>query len=88
MSELDELRKEILALKERNERVEADKAWETSWFRASTVALLTYLVMVLFLFSIHVEHYWIQALVPSLGFVLSTLSLPFVKRWWIRRLHD
>ncbi len=31
--ELKELEEEVLKIKERNKRVELDKAWETSWTR-------------------------------------------------------
>jgi hypothetical protein len=26
-----------------------------------------------------------KAFVPVVGYVLSTLSLPFLKRWWIKK---
>ena len=35
-------KKEIEEIKKRNARVEADKAWETSWARRILVALLTH----------------------------------------------
>ena len=75
---------EIESIKERNKRVELDKAWETSIFRRTTIAIMTYLLVVLFLWNINVENYWLDAVVPTLGFVLSTLSLPFLKNWWIK----
>jgi len=75
---------EIESIKERNKRVELDKAWETSIFRRTTIAIMTYLLVVLFLWNINVENYWLNAVVPTLGFVLSTLSLPFLKNWWIK----
>ena len=37
-----DLEKEIKEIKERNKRVETDKAWETSWTRKICIALLTY----------------------------------------------
>jgi len=33
MPSLEELQSEIETIKQRNQRVEADKAWETSWAR-------------------------------------------------------
>jgi hypothetical protein len=77
--------KEILTIKERNNKVEADKAWETSLFRRITIALMTYVVIVLFFWIIEVQNFWLNALVPTAGFVFSTLSLPFIKKWWIKR---
>ena len=40
--------KEINEIKERNKRVETDKAWETSWVRRICICVLTYLVVVLY----------------------------------------
>ncbi|MDD5291472.1 MAG: hypothetical protein PHZ04_05235 [Patescibacteria group bacterium] len=48
MDELQELKNEIKKIKERNKRVEADKAWETSLARKILVAVLTYIVITLF----------------------------------------
>ena len=70
-------------IKERNKRVEADKAWETSVFRRATIAIITYVVGSLFLWSINISSPWLNSLVPTGGYILSTLSLPFLKKWWI-----
>ena len=78
------MNKEIKAIIERNKRVEKDKAWETSFTRRIIIALLTYLLIVLFLWMIKIEKPWLNALVPTIAFVLSTLSLPFFKRIWLR----
>ncbi len=76
---------ELQALQERNRRVELDKAWETSLFRRSLIVLFTYGVAFLFMWSAHLEKPWLGALVPSLGYLMSTLSLPPIKRWWLRK---
>lgn len=76
---------DIDAIKERNRRVELDKAWETSWTRRSIIALMTYIVATTWLFIIENEHPFLNALVPFGGYLFSTLSLPVAKRWWIRR---
>lgn len=81
----DTMLEEIKAIKARNERVECDKAWETSWFRRGVVAGLTYVVVVLFFVAAGVERPYINALVPTGGFLLSTLSLDILKKWWIRK---
>ena len=77
--------KEIRQIKERNRRVELDKAWETSWTRRVAISVLTYLVIVLFFHSARLPSPWLNAIIPTLGFVLSTLTLPFLKRMWMRR---
>ena len=79
-----ELQREIKTIQERNQRVEADKAWETSWERKVLVALLTYFVVVLFFWIAKLPKPFVNALVPTMGFVLSTLTLSFAKRWWIK----
>ena len=78
--------KEIKELKERNKRVEADKAWETSWTRRLLIALFTYLAIALYLFAISVPLPWLNAIVPTTGFLLSTLTLPTFKKIWIKRM--
>ena len=84
MDELQQLKSEIAQIKERNARVEADKAWETSATRKILVALLTYIVIVIFFTAMRLPHPLINAIVPTLGFVLSTLSIPLVKRVWMK----
>lgn len=75
--------KNIDAILERNIRVEADKAWETSKTRRACIAGITYIVASFFMWRIGVVDPLINALVPTGGYVLSTLSLSFVKRWWM-----
>lgn len=83
---LTTLQKEIDLIKLRNQRVEADKAWETSSARKVSIAVLTYLTILLFFFVIHVEKPLVNAIVPTLGFLLSTLSLPLIKKWWLKNI--
>lgn len=87
MKSLDQLQKEITDLKARNKRVEADKAWETSWTRKGVIAGLTYAVVVLFFFVADLANPFVNAIVPSIGFVLSTLTVPLFKKWWIRKYN-
>lgn len=83
----EELAQRIKEIEERNARVEADKAWETSGARKVLIVALTYFVVVLFLYSADIGRPWINAIVPSLGFFLSTLTLPLVKKKWIKNIH-
>ena len=82
---IQNLEREVEALKERNRRVEAEKAWETSFVRVLSIALVTYIVAGIVLYSIGVTNFILAALVPALGYILSTQSLPRVKRWWMDR---
>ncbi len=78
------LEKEILTIKKRNKRVETDKAWETSITRKIIIAILTYFVIVLFFFFAGLPKPFINSIVPTAGFVFSTLSLPHFKKLWIK----
>lgn len=73
---------EIKKIQERNKRVELDKAWETSKTRKISIAVLTYFVMVLVMYSLRMDHPFVGAVIPTLGFMLSTFSLDFIKRFW------
>jgi hypothetical protein len=86
MEELEQIKKDIKEIKERNERVEKDKAWETSLFRKILIAILTYIAMVIFFIFAKLPNPFINAIVPTIGFVLSTLSIPFFKKIWIKGL--
>ncbi|VVC00065.1 Uncharacterised protein [uncultured archaeon] len=81
------LEEKISSIVERNKRVEADKAWETSKFRRGLIALATYVVVVYFLLLINVPNPFLNALVPTLGFIVSTLSLPFIREWWVKDVY-
>lgn len=83
MSEIEDLKKEIDKLKARNKRVEADKAWETSYTRKLLIFVLTYIVIVVFFFVAQLPDPFVNAIVPSVAFVLSTLTVPVFKKWWL-----
>ncbi len=82
MTSLEKIKNEITKIQQRNERVELDKAWETSVTRKILVAVLTYFVVVLFFYGAGLPKPFLNSLVPTTGFILSTLSLPFFKRIW------
>ena len=65
-SSMEDLSKEIEQLKERNKRVEIDKTRETSTIRKVTIMVLTYAVIVLFLYTAKLPKPWINAIVPTL----------------------
>jgi hypothetical protein len=79
------LEAEIANVKLRNARVELDKAWETSRARVLTICVITYCVAVAFMYAIGTRNPWVDALVPTGGFFLSTQSLSVIKNWWIHR---
>ena len=76
------LEERIRKIEERNQRVELDKAWEVSWTRRIIVAIFTYLTLGLYLRAINVGRPWQNAIVPTIGFLLSTLTLPWFRKIW------
>jgi len=87
MQTIEQLENDIQEIKTRNLRVEADKAWETSATRRCAILALTYVVMVVFFVVIKQERPFIGALVPVLAFALSTLTLSFFKKYWMRKVY-
>lgn len=82
---LEKIDNQLAAIRERNARVEADKAWELSWTRRLFITALTYLLAGLWMRLAAISSPWLSALVPALGYLLSTLSLGRLKNWWIGR---
>ena len=77
------IEEEIESIQKRNERVELDKSWETSLTRKLCICILTYIVVVIYSFSINkISNVWLSSLVPVIGFTLSTLSLNFIRKVW------
>jgi len=81
---IKEAEKEIKKIKARNKKVEADKAWETSWTRKILIAVLTYFVIVIFFYFAQLPKPWINAIVPAVAFILSTLTISICKNIWLK----
>ena len=80
---MKDLEKEIELIKERNKRVEKDKAWETSWTRRICIMVLTYIVVVIYSYIVQkYNNIFFSSIVPVIGFTLSTLSLKLVRKIW------
>lgn len=76
--------KEILNIKERNKKVEEDKAWETSLTRKLLLLLATYVCMCILLTVLKNESPFVNSIIPTLGYFLSIQSLPFARKVWSR----
>ena len=87
MPALKELEKKVAAIEARNKKVEADKAWETSKTRRALLTLFTYLAVGFYLQAINIQQPWLNAIVPAVAFMLSTLALPFFKKIWAERFY-
>ena len=85
MDKLQKLEEKISKIEARNRKVEADKSWETSYTRRVLLFVFTYISIGLYLNVIQVENPWLNAIVPSIGFLLSTLTLPFFKNLWMKK---
>lgn len=87
MENFEQLKKEVEIIKARNKKVEADKSWETSFSRKCLIAVLTYFVIVLFFYVANLAKPFVNAIVPTLGFILSTLTVPVFKKFWIDKIY-
>lgn len=79
--------REIQEIKTRNKRVEADKAWETSIARRGLIATATYIAAATSFAFTNVSNPIGNALIPTAAYVVSTMSLPFVKKWWVKKFY-
>lgn len=81
-----DIEKEIEQIKQRNKRVELDKAWETSWTRRICIMILTYIVVIIYSYVIrNFDNIFLSSLVPVIGFTLSTLSLKLIRKIWEKK---
>lgn len=84
MQNLADLESRLAAIEARNKKVEIDKKWEGSVTRKLLLMGFTYIAVASYFVAIDVAEPWLNAVVPTLGFLLSTLTLPFFKRLWSR----
>lgn len=86
MTSLEKLEEEIEEIKKRNTHVEVEKAWEVSWTRRILLVSFTYLTLGFYMSAINIDKPWLNAIIPALGFYISTLTLPFLKKIWQKYL--
>lgn len=82
---MKELEKRIEQIEQRNKKVEGDKAWETSTLRKILILIATYIFAVLYLKIADTTNPFFGAIVPCVGFYLSTSSINIVKKWWLNK---
>ncbi len=85
MERYEELEKEITKIKDRNVRVEMDKAWEMSFERRTMIAVGIYIGAIALLTIIRADNAIWGAIIPVFGYIISTLTLPFLKEQWMKR---
>lgn len=84
---MESFEQRIQQIEERNQKVEIDKAWETSWTRRILLASFTYFAIGIYLRAIHINNPWLNAIVPTVAFMISTLTMPLFKTLWLKYLH-
>lgn len=77
---MEELENRLRQIENRNALVEGNKAWETSLIRRLSVASLTYVTVVVYHLIIGAHNVFVISLVPVMGYLLSTLSLQFIRK--------
>ena len=82
---MKDLESRIEKIEERNKRVENDKAWETSALRKILIIIFTYVFAVLYLKIADTTNPFFGAVVPCVGFYLSTQSINIIKKRWINK---
>ena len=87
MDKLKKLEEKIRKIDERNKKVELDKEWELSYSRKFLLVLFTYLAIGFYLKAVNIQQPWLNAIVPSVAFMLSTLTLPIFKKIWMRYFY-
>ncbi len=80
-----DLEQRVQNIEERNRRVEADKAWELSRARTFFIAFSTYVLILIFMFLIKDAHPFLNALVASFAYLISSESYGIIKKWWLSR---
>lgn len=83
-SDKSDIIKRLERIEQRNRKVELDKAWEGSYARRVLIVFFTYISIGTYMWAIGVENPLLNAVIPSLGFTLSTLTLPYFKNFWIK----
>ena len=82
------LEERIQKIESRNMKVEVDKAWETSLMRRVLLTLFTYLAISVYMWAIDISRPWFNAVVPAVAFMLSTLTMPFFKKIWLKKIYQ
>lgn len=89
--EISLLRKEVKILQDaiesimhRNKLRELDKSFESSYFRLAFIMALTYGLIYAYMIFLGVSKPELNAVVPAIGFNLSTWSIPYVKYLWLK----
>ncbi len=84
---INKLQKEIERLKLRNKKVEADKAWEVSIERKVFIIISTYIIITIVMYLLKMDKPFINAIIPTCWYILSTISIKTWKKYFLKRYN-
>ena len=76
---IEQISQELENIKKRNQKVEIDKSRETSITRKILLIVFTYLALGIYMQAIDINSPRLNAIIPAIWFLLSTLTLPRFK---------
>ena len=83
--QIEGLGNKIKQIEERNHRVEGDKLWETCWLRKMLILIFTFVFASAYLFVANTTNPFLGAIVPCVGFLLSTITIKPIKKWYLEK---
>lgn len=84
VTEFNILKEEVNGINKRNAEKDVNKEFEASWTRVIVIMLITYLALWAYMSFLKVKDPYLNAVVPTVGFNLSTWSLVPIKYYWMR----
>jgi hypothetical protein len=87
-NQLQDIINRLANIEKRNTVVEESKAWEVSKTRKASILIITYILATIVMYFMDVPNYYLNSLIPTLGYFLSTLSLNFVKKIWLGKIKS
>lgn len=85
--DLKQISQELEKIKVRNKKVETDKAREWSIVRKILLMIFTYLALGIYMQAININNPRLNAIIPTVWFLLSTLTLPRFKKLRIKHIY-
>lgn len=87
-NQIKELQEKISKIEDRNRRVEGDKLWETCWLRKILIILFTFVFASAYLYVANTTNPLLGAIVPCVGFFLSTITIKPIKKYYLKRKKE
>ncbi len=81
--ELFSLKKELDTLHDDIRTLKIQQDWNTSVLKHGLVIFMNYLIMLILMYILNIESPFISALLPTLGYAITSISLNSIKKYWI-----